>query len=396
MILSEFVDGTQNSTGYYWSKIIAGLAGQLDEVLVVCPSDSYRRLTRPPPNVTYLPFAARAFSKNRLASRTLGQVFHAMQFCRVLIAKLRAGDIVFSGTNPALSILVVAALKKFVDFKWILLVHDVFPENLHAAKLIGGKNPLYLVLKWIFGHAYSSADTMIAIGRDMREVLIDKSPGKSRIVCIPNWVDLADTAPLDRGWVQRLTQKDWKDKTVFQFFGNFGRVQGLRNLLDALRLVSSKKAAFVFIGSGASQDLISRFMLENPDLNVACLPPLPFSENNYGLAACDVAVVSLARGMKGLAVPSKAYFSLAADRPILVIADLGSELQKLLTEETAIGWYCESGHPSKLAKVIDAICDMNRDYMRGKPRSVVAKRFNYESAMVSYMECVNELRTREN
>ena len=101
------------------------------------------------------------------------------------------------------------------------------------------------------------------------------------------------------------------------------------------------------------------FIKKNPFKDVELHPPIDFKDNNIGLNACDVAMVSLAPGMSGLAVPSKAYFSLAADKPIIVIGDHDSELKALIEDNTGIGWYCYSHNSSEVAKLIDKICDLD-------------------------------------
>jgi glycosyltransferase involved in cell wall biosynthesis len=216
----------------------------------------------------------------------------------------------------------------------------------------------------------------------MSELLARKTHRPDKIAYIPNWVDAQDVIPRTRrsGYLPEA----WNGKIVFQFFGNLGRVQGLPNLLAALALVKHPRAAFVFIGAGSGEALIERFLREHPALCAIRKPALPFSENNIGLAACDVAIVSLAGGMKGLAVPSKAYFSMAADRPLLVIGDPQSELHRLLEEERSIGWYCPPDQPQALAALIDGICERGVDALCAAPREVVVRRFSYADSVRAY------------
>ncbi len=42
---------------------------------------------------------------------------------------VKKDSIVFTGTTPILLLFVLFIIKKFLNFRWILLVHDVFPEN---------------------------------------------------------------------------------------------------------------------------------------------------------------------------------------------------------------------------------------------------------------------------
>jgi glycosyltransferase involved in cell wall biosynthesis len=394
VIVSEFVDARQNSTGYYWSKIIEGFAAEFDDVCVICPRSSYLRITRPPANVTYVAFHDRVFNKNKLASRLFGQLSQTFHFCKQLIGHARRRDVVFSGTNPALTLLFIAVLKRVVGFKWLLLVHDVFPENLVAADIMPTRALSYRVLKRLFDVAYSSADMLIAIGRDMLELLTVKTRRPRNIVYVPNWVDPADVFPQARLSSPLLQDRDWQDKVVFQYFGNFGRVQGLHNVLQALRHVKNPRAAFIFIGSGSEEAAIARFIYDNPSIDVVRKPAVTIADTNLGLSACDVAIVPLAIGVKGLAVPSKAYFSLAADKPILVVSESGSELHRLLLEEKSIGWFCESGNPVALGELIDAICDMRLSDIHGKPRSVVMQRFSHAAAVKQYCQLVRQLGLR--
>ena len=74
-----------------------------------------------------------------------------------------------------------------------------------------------------------------------------------------------------------------------------------------------------------------------------------------GLSSCDIAIVTLADGMFGLGVPSKAYFSMAANRPILAIMDENTEVA-CMVKEHKIGWVDSSNQPQLLAQLIDDIC----------------------------------------
>jgi hypothetical protein len=76
--------------------------------------------------------------------------------------------------------------------------------------------------------------------------------------------------------------------------------------------------------------------------------------------------------MKGLGVPSKAYFSLAADRPILYIGDEGSELHLMIQANPELGWFCKSADPTALAATITAICETPQSLPTGVRRARMA------------------------
>jgi glycosyltransferase involved in cell wall biosynthesis len=252
-----------------------------------------------------------------------------------------------------------------------LVVHDVFPENMVPAGLIEPHAWSYRVLKRLFDLAYAQADARISIGRDMQELLRTKTAGRGQDLYIPNWVDLQefDTAqPLPL----RTDPSPQGSQICFQFFGNFGRVQGIDTLLAAIEQVEHPKAFFLLIGNGARVQAVQQHVQASTRRNVAYLPGLPFARNVDGLYACDVAIVSLGKGMKGLGVPSKAYFSLAADRPILYIGDEGSELHLMIQANPELGWFCKSADPTALAATITAICETPQSLPTGVRRARMA------------------------
>lgn len=389
-IVSEFVDATENSTGYYWSKIIGGLSKKFSNIYVISTKNSYGKVKAPSNLVTYIHINSIEYNKKDLISRLFGQACQTFFFSKAIIKNIGRGDVIFSGTNPTLLIIAISILKSFKGFKWVILVHDVFPENLVAAKLINNKSLFYRLLKGLFDRVYSSADTLIAIGRDMYDLLSMKTKMQCRIEYISNWVDLTDITPLKRNSKKLIFALD-DNKIIFQFFGNLGRLQGIENLLKAILLVKNRKATFIFIGSGSDESLILDFIKNNPNKSIFHFSEIPFKRNNVALSSCDVAIVSLAEGMNGLGVPSKAYFSLAADKPLLFIGDKTSELSILMSEEPNCGWHCESGNPKKLALLIDQICNAINLAAPSSRRAIIAKKYNYKKAIEKYSKLISDL-----
>ena len=111
------------------------------------------------------------------------------------------------------------------------------------------------------------------------------------------------------------------------------------------------------------------FVASYSSSNVVYLGPLEQTQKNQGLAACDVALITLEKGMTGLGVPSKAYFSMAADKPLLAVMESESEIARTVGEH-GIGWVCVPGNPAALAQLIDHICDQVQPVPLGRSRDV--------------------------
>jgi glycosyltransferase involved in cell wall biosynthesis len=231
----------------------------------------------------------------------------------------------------------------------------VYPDNLVPSKILNKKSISFKALCRYFDWVYRSADLIFVIGRDMQKLIEKKIGQKEKIHYIPNWVDQNDIEPSNRQDSEIIKNLGWESKFIFQFFGNFGRVQGIENLLAAIKLVKNPLAAFLFIGGGAKVGLVKDFAANQPNHQVVYLGELAQSNKMSGLAACDVALITLEKGMVGLGVPSKAYFSMAADRPLIAVMESDAEIA-LMVKEHNIGWVCAPDNPALLANLIDEIC----------------------------------------
>jgi glycosyltransferase involved in cell wall biosynthesis len=243
----------------------------------------------------------------------------------------------------------------------------------------------FKLLRRYFNWIYRSADIVFVIGRDMKELIQNKIGQADGIHYIPNWVDQDDIKPSNRNDSEILKSLGWEDKIVFQFFGNFGRVQGIDNLLAGIKLVKSPLAAFIFIGEGAKVDLVKEFAASQPNNRVVYFGSLAQSNKMLGLAACDIALITLEKGMVGLGVPSKAYFSMAADRPLIAVMEPDAEIARMVKEHN-IGWVCDPGNPTSLANLIDEICATSGVRQLANSRAVFESHYSEQIGLDRFVQ----------
>jgi glycosyltransferase involved in cell wall biosynthesis len=208
----------------------------------------------------------------------------------------------------------------------------------------------------------------------------------AQLIYQPNWVNKNEIWPINRDKSTLIQGLGWENKIVFQFFGNAGRLQGIGNLLNAIEKVADPRAAFLFIGEGSEFGKLQGFAKARPQLPIALIASADLGSRNEGLAACDVAIVSLIAGMQGVGVPSKSYFSLAADRPILGVVDAGSEVAQMIQEHEGIGWRCTPDKSQELAAIIDAICSLDLSLNIGKARALMEEQYDEVPAIKKYIE----------
>jgi len=388
-ILSEYINKAENSTGYYWSGIIQSLAKNFGKLSVICPQQDHQDFVSKG-SVDCLYVERSNFSDERLFTRVLGQLIQSVRFAFRLMRRVKENDIVICGTNPTLFVLLMPLLKKCRNFNWILIVYDLFPDNLVPAKILANDGAPFFFLRAYCNWAYRLADRIIVIGRDMQSLVDKKTYPNVRTKLIANWANPNEISVVAKKDALFINDLGWQDKVVFQFFGNIGRVQGVGNILSAISHVSDPRAAFLFIGDGAMVSELKDFIVSNPAISIAYFGPISIDERNYALAACDVAIVTLAPGMYGLGVPSKSYFSLAADKPLLVVADPESEISCVVKEDD-VGWTCKPNNPLELTSVFEHICSVDLTMYKGIPRRVLIEKYSESIALEKYNAVVEEL-----
>ena len=248
--------------------------------------------------------------------------------------KVKKNDKVLMVTNPAPLLIFIGVINKLKKSNTYLIVHDVFPENALAGKLIP-KGIVYTILKRIFSKAYAQFDNIIVLGEDMKEVIHNKiSPFSnfSKLHVIQNWADTENLSNI----ITTKYNSFVDDRVHFLFAGNVGRLQRLEELIPLFgkykRLIT-----FTIIGSGALKLELEKMVEENNFDNIRFLDPLARSEQINFINSFDISVVSLEESMYGLGVPSKTYNIMACGKPILYIGPKNGEIDKLI-QVYRIGW----------------------------------------------------------
>ncbi len=345
-LVTELFYPEENATAYIFTKIANCLTREFD-VNVICGPDSYNDSDKMFSNAAPLAECIHVFrhntiklDKNKLSGRSLRFLLLSFKLYNSLRKNISKGDIVLLSTNPAPLILFLGLLKHFKVFQLNILVHDVFPENTIAAGIFKKKsNIIYRFIKLVFDKAYCQADQLIVLGKDMNELVQHKIKRMKKqiiVTVITNWSDTEIIIPIKRS--DSLIKK-WglEDKIVLQFAGNIGRVQGLQEVVEAFYLSNNPDIHMVIFGSGAYLSTIDQFIKGKEIQNISIYGVYSRQEQKEILNACDIAIVSLSKGMYGLGVPSKTYNILAAGKPILFVGEDGSEISQLVLKED-IGW----------------------------------------------------------
>ena len=369
-IVTELFPPDETSTSYILGEIANAMAKKYC-VGVICGPEIYdKRKTLDINNKFNLDESIevhRAKGADLDKNTTKGKILSFLLMSQRMIALVKQyvgqGDKVLMVTNPAPLVLLMSRQKRRLKFEWHILVHDVFPENTIPAGL---KMPMYNFIKRLFDKAYSKADQLIALGRDMHSVLKEKvengSKSKGSLPCITiieNWADIDNIRP----------QPMPEGKIILEYAGNIGRVQGLDKIIERL----PSDVELHLYGTGSMENNLKK--LKHP--HVFFHGPYFRSQQNKILAACHIAIVTLQDGMYGLGGPSKTYNILASGRPIMYIGPKNSEIDLLVRDEQ-IG-YC--GWPNRW--YMDELKSMGL-----KAREVAEKKYSKTIILNKFLETI--------
>lgn len=221
----------------------------------------------------------------------------------------------------------LAAAGKRAPF--VFNIQDVFPDV--AVELGAITNPRVIsVASWLERFLYRRSDAVTVLSEDLRDNVAGKLRGNrpDRVRVIPNFVDTERITPSDRLNAYR-DDYDLGDRTVVMYAGNVGLSQSLDLVVEAARRFRERKdVVFVINGGGSALADLER-MAAGLD-NLRFVPMQPRERLPEVLAAGDVHLVPLKRGLARSSVPSKLYSILAAGRPVLASVDPGTEVATTL------------------------------------------------------------------
>ena len=362
VIISEVFYPSTTTTAHIMTDVADSLSRQFDVEVITTGSlydstnDNAHNIANEEKSYPIKRIKGSGYDKNNILSRICGLVTTSFRLISRVIKDVKKNDNVLIVTNPAPLLLLIALLRKIKGFNLTILVHDVFPENTIAAGLIkSDKNILYRFFRLIFNKAYSSADNLILLGRDMTEVMGRKIAGKKNppsITIIENWADpITDEMLKERN-------PDVTDNVKILYAGNVGRVQGLESFIDVVNQARNPIVRFTMRGDGANAEEIKTKLDAGSYPHIAFEGKFARSEQFDILSDCDLSLVTLSEGMYGLGVPSKSYNIMEAGKPILFIGDPDSEIA-LMVKEHDIG-YCFTAEDQE--SVIDWLSRLTPDW----------------------------------
>jgi colanic acid biosynthesis glycosyl transferase WcaI len=223
---------------------------------------------------------------------------------------------------------------------FVFNIQDVFPDVAIELGHLKGDRAI-AAARWLETTTYRHADAVTVLSDELADNVRGKliAAGAShrtaddRVHVIPNFVDTGWITPGPHDNAYRA-EHGLSGKRVVMYAGNVGLSQALDLVIDAaVGLAAEPDVIFVVNGGGVARPELER--RARGLANVVFVDMQPKDRLPDVLAAADVHVVPLKRGLAWSSVPSKLYSILAAGRPIVASVDPGTEVARTLEQAGA-------------------------------------------------------------
>ena len=194
-------------------------------------------------------------------------------------------------------------------------------------------------------------DQVSTISQGMMNRALSKGIDADKLVLFPNWVDLSNFtySSDDHNPAYRAELGIPKDAIVALYSGNMGNKQGLDILAHGANLCGPE-IFFVFCGEGTGrEDLVE---LCNDLNNVLFLDLQPAERLGEFLAIADIHLLPQRADAADLVMPSKLTGMFASGRPVIAMANMGTELASVVSER---GLVIEPENALALAEAITVL-----------------------------------------
>jgi putative colanic acid biosynthesis glycosyltransferase WcaI len=391
LVLNEYFPPDTSATAKNAALVVAALA-ERHRVTVLCGRPSYDPTERHPPyllrrevdgNLAVERVGSTAFRRFRMKRRVSNYLTYlGLAMPRALTIR---SDVVLAMTDPPVAGIAGAFVARMSGRPFVYNLRDMYPDMALGGDIV---RPGTWVERWETLHrrALRGAARVIVLGEDMRERIISKGVDPSRISICRDAVPFPETLPACDHPVVREIRGQFR--FVLVHAGNLGFYGAWETLIQAAKLLESDGVGLVFIGEGAMKGQIEA--MARDCRNVRFLPFRPADEVPYVMAAGDLHVVTVKRGLEGVVVPSKIYNILAAGRPLLAVATDKTEVARFAGRD-GCGVVADPDDASAVAEVVRSVIGepQRLQHMSGRAREL-AQTYDRVKQLQTFVEAIEE------
>ncbi|MGO8792336.1 MAG: glycosyltransferase family 4 protein [Terriglobia bacterium] len=355
LLLNEYFPPDTAATANMAAAVVDVLA-ERHEVTVLCGRPSYDPTERHPfylfrrdrrGKAVVARVGSTTFPRFRMRQRIWNYLsFTAIQIPSVMVLK---GDVVLAMTDPPFQGIVGAFVAFLKRKPFVYNIRDLYPEMAVLGNIV---RPSWWLRLWERLHRWAlrRASRVIVLGEDTRERIIAKGIDPARVVVVRDGARPVPRVATPDHPVTHQVRSGFG--FVVLHAGNLGFYGAWETVIKSAEMLDHDDAGFVFVGEGAQRAQVEAAARGNS--KVKFQPFRPAEQVPYVLAAGDLHLVTIKRGLEGVVVPSKLYSILAAGKPILALAPEGSDVARVVMR-AGCGVVVDPDDPAALAAVVQEL-----------------------------------------
>jgi len=275
---------------------------------------------------------------------------------------VRRPDVIYANTWPIFAAGILSLVSRLRHIPMVISIQDVYPESLVTQKRIQADSWLARFIRRIDRWIVKGCQSVIAISESFARIYRnDREVIPERLYIVPNWSDSKSVTPDDdRGTEFRNTRGIPQDAFVVLYGGNIGVAAGVETVIEAIRYLRDMTNLYLVIaGEGSSLSICQALAREIDSRRILFHAPWLKEETSPVLSAANVLILPTRGGQSLVSVPSKLVSYMLAARPVIALALPGSDLSKLVKEQSRCGWVVEPDKPEQLADKIKTVAMMS-------------------------------------
>jgi putative colanic acid biosynthesis glycosyltransferase WcaI len=395
LLLNEYFPPDTSATAHMAAAVAEALV-ERHEVTVLCGRPSYDPCERHPYYFFRREWRGKAavervgsttFPRFRMIHRVSNYLSYvALAFPRALASR---ADLVVSMTDPPFAGIFGAVLARLKRKPFVYNIRDLYPEMAWLGDIVRSSQ---WVRVWERLHRWAlrQASRVIVLGEDARERIIAKGVDPARVVVVRDGAQTTKRVMTSNHPVVQEIRGDFP--FVVLHAGNLGFYGAWETVVKAAEILDGDSVGFVFIGGGALRSKIQA--IANGARKVRFLPFFPPDQVPYVLAAGDLHLVTIKRGLEGVVVPSKLYSILAAGRPVLVLAAEESDAARVV-RRMGCGEVADPDDPASFAALVQELArDRERLARMGECALQAAESFARDKELQLFRRIIEEAAPR--
>ena len=310
----------------------------------------------------------------RSSRRAVAEILFTMRTFFALLNELRRGDVVLTVTAPFMLPYAVVAAAKLKRSRSVLIMHDLFPDVLVMAGVLGEGSLIAKAIRAVNSWMFRALNAVVTIGRDTEALLLRYGEMIREKI-----VSFRTGQPLAPGYGRRTTEIPFgrqASRALSPACQATLASRMIRSWYSRRRNCCGKIPPSIFCSrAGVSVSKNLKALQGEANLpNVTFVERVAEQDLERLLSAADVWIIPYRKNVSGVSIPSRFYNLLAVGRSVILISEPEAEAAVTVTEN-GLGWVVLPGMPAEQAQALRA-ASLSNDPSMAERAVAVAENFS--------------------